>query len=33
MEVFNRDRDIPFYRVRSSVEDKPEVEGVEAWTF
>ncbi len=29
MDVFNRERGIPFYRVRSSIEDKPEVEGVE----
>ena len=33
MDVFNRERDIPFYRVRSSIEDKPEVEGVEAGHF
>ena len=33
MEVFNREQGIPFFRVRSSVEDKPQVEGVEAGHF
>ena len=33
MDVFNRERGIPFYHVRFSLEDKPEVEQVEAGHF
>ena len=33
MEVFNLDQGIPFYRVRASIEDKPEVETFEAGHF
>jgi hypothetical protein len=33
MEVFNLEHDIPFYRVRASIEDKPEVETFEAGHF
>jgi len=33
MEVFNLEHDLPFYRVRASIEDKPEVETFEAGHF
>ena len=33
MEVYNLDRDVPFYRVRASIEDKPEVETYHAGNF
>ena len=33
MDVFNRERGIPFYRTRSSLADKPEVETVSAGNF
>ena len=33
MEVFNLEQNIPFYRVRASIEDKPEVETIEAGHF
>ena len=33
MEVFNLEQGIPFYRVRASIEDKPEVETFEAGHF
>ncbi len=33
MEVFNREQNIPFYRVRASIEDQPEVKTIEAGHF
>jgi len=33
MEVFNLEHNLPFYRVRASIEDKPEVETIEAGHF
>jgi hypothetical protein len=33
MEVFNLDQKVPFYRVRASIEDKPQVETFEAGNF
>lgn len=33
MEVFNLEQGVPFYRVRASIEDKPEVETFEAGHF
>ena len=33
MEVFNLEQGVPFYRVRASIEDKPEVETFEAGNF